>query len=252
MTVERVPATWRVGPERPQLEPDGIHVWRFSLHAPHAAHRALEATLDSDETARASRFATDDLRHRYVVAHARLRHVLARYLAVHPKDVAIDSTEEGKPLVSRERHSQTVEFSFSHSGDIGLVAVVRERRVGVDVETYRERMDIDLVARRQFTAPEAKQLAGLAEDERTSAFYRCWTRKEAYTKALGTGIATGLDRFEVTFAAEQAPRIVRCVENSPDLWSVVALPMDTGYEAAAVIEGPVTRVECFLLNPDHD
>ena len=106
-----------------------------------------------------------------------------------------------------------IEFNVSHSGDVFLYAVSRGRTVGVDVEWKKEGLAVEAIARRYFAPGEARLLLEQAPSEqRLPNFYRCWTRKEAYLKAKGTGLTTELHAFEVTFLPGVPPR--SCTQRS--------------------------------------
>jgi len=239
--------TWLRGPERPELADDALHLWRFELSADDPTHRSLAKRLDAVEKSRAARFKYPELRRRYEVAHGRLRDVLARYIERPPEAIAFTTNPRGKPDIATRQNPARVAFSFSHSGDMALVAVAKSRRIGVDVEVYRDRLDMDLIARRQFTAGETERLRAAPVHEREQAFYRCWTRKEAYMKALGAGISGRLDSFEVTFEHGREPRILRCAKENPDHWLVIPLALGTRVEGACVVERPIHALHQFTL-----
>ncbi len=106
---------------------------------------------------------------------------------------------------------------------------------------------MELIARRQFARGEQDRLVSLPRDERPAAFYRCWTRKEAYLKAIGDGIAGGLQGFEVSFLANEAPALLRAKGGPEECrrWSIVPLDAGPGLSAACVVEGLPARVVCM-------
>jgi 4'-phosphopantetheinyl transferase len=171
----------------PPLLPGEIHVWRLGLDgAPDD-----EALLSEAERARAARFRFADHRDRYVAAHAGLRRVLAAYLDVPPASLAFAAGDGGKPALPG-----TLRFNLSHSDACALVAVAREREVGVDVERLRAVPEALSIARRYFSDSEAASLLGCEGEARDRAFFTLWTRKEALLKLRGLGLSA-LDRAHV-------------------------------------------------------
>ncbi len=148
------------------------HVWKIDLdRAP-----LDESALDDEERRRAAAFRFEDLRRRYVAAHTALHAILSRYTTA---PLRIARAAHGKPYLV----DSPLRFSLSHSGDLALVAVAREVDLGVDVERIAPNRDVIALARRFFPPDEA---AAVVRDP--SAFYRLWTRREAYLKATGLGI----------------------------------------------------------------
>lgn len=220
---------------------DEVHVWRATLARPAPALEQAYALLAEDERRRADRFHAAGHRNRFVAAHGLLRTVLARYVEVNPQQIKFSYGPYGKPSLEGAEHC--IEFNMAHSGNVALVALAHNMPLGVDVEQVREDIDVLKVGRSAFSETEYNALCALPEAERLSAFYACWSRKEAYIKALGTGVSLGLDTFDVTLHPSQAPRILRS-ESDPyarSRWSLHAWRLQDGqegmYTAALCIEG---------------
>jgi 4'-phosphopantetheinyl transferase len=175
---------WEQAPLSPDLRPGEVHVWQGRVNGSFGHHD----DLSNEECARAERFRFEEDRRRWVAAHILLRRVLARYLGVPPKSLAIGADDEGRPLVQWPHDAEWLSFSLSHAGDVALVAVTRDQRVGVDVEEIRADVDVVAVARRAFGDAVATELAGEPESRRTQRFFEIWTREEARGKCRGTGL----------------------------------------------------------------
>lgn len=212
---------------------------------PRASLAVLEGVLDDGERERARRFRADAARRRFVVGHGVLRLMLGRLTGAAPELLRFarrcarcGSTEHGKPYVTAPERSD-IDFSLAHSGELALVAVARGRLVGADVEGVRRRTDVLAVARHAFSPAERRAIESLAtEDERREAFFRCWTRKEAYLKARGEGLAGGLDTF--TVPVDDIDWCRPDVPSDPaerDRWRIRSLPTPPGYRAAVAAEG---------------
>jgi 4'-phosphopantetheinyl transferase len=210
------------------------------LEAPAGEIDRLFAILSDDEKARARRFATEVLRTRFTVARATLRTLLGRRLERDPRSLVFAYGERGKPSLPG------VSFNLSHSGALAVYAIAdAEVELGVDVEEIRPMRDMNGIARRFFAPGEADTLAALPEALQTEAFFRCWTRKEAYVKARGDGIIAALDRFEVTFHPDHPPALLHIDGDAAAAaeWHVHHFVPAPGYVAALVVpRGQVWKV----------
>lgn len=215
---------------------DTVHVWRIALDPPADAVAELARLLDEAELARSDRFAAPRERARYIVSHAALRSILARYVRGHAADLRFDTAERGRPRL--HGRADAPRFSLSHSGDVAVVAVAARIPVGVDAEHVRPVRRLLRIARRYFAPAEFRRLRDVAdEDERVRMFFRFWTRKEAFLKALGCGIAGGLGRFDVRAIGRDGETAAVDGE-TVDLarWTVRPLELRPGY-AGAVAAG---------------
>lgn len=228
----------------PPLSPADIHVWRFSLDVSLTEEKSLAALLSPREHERASGIRMETHQKRYIAGHGKLRQVLARYVELAPETIDFGRHPRGKPFIVAAQNAQGLHFNFSHTANVGLVAVALKRPLGVDVEQHRSDTDMELIARRQFAPGEQSRLMSLPAAERRVAFYECWTRKEAYLKAIGDGIAGGLQGFEVSFLANEAPALLR-TKAGPDeckRWTVIPVNAGENLSAACIVERPAEQV----------
>jgi 4'-phosphopantetheinyl transferase len=168
----------------PELPPREVHVWRANADG----WSGLHDDLSDEERSRAVRFRFDKDRRRWVAARTLVRWVLARYLGVEPTKLVLGADANGRPLVLSPPDADWLCFSLSHAGDVAVVAVTRDRRVGVDVELVRSGLDVVAVAQRAFGEAVASELACEGEARRTQRFFEVWTREEARGKCRGTGL----------------------------------------------------------------
>ena len=246
------------GPNGPSPDPaagasaspsdDHIEVWRLSVAAWSGRLPACRALLSADEAARIDRLVFPRDQAVRTVARASLRCILARVLGRPPNRIELTQTAHGKPTLTG--NARNLEFSTSHSGDVVLHAVARGRRVGVDVEAIRREPGDAALARAIFAAPEAAYLEGLPDAEQLVAFYRIWTRKEAYLKALGLGLSHPLQGFAVA-AADLADGRILDVASGRLLagWRVHPLAAGEGYAACLACEGPPAAVVARPCSP---
>jgi 4'-phosphopantetheinyl transferase len=179
------------------------------LAAEPEAVRSSESVLSAAERQRASRFASDRHRRRFVLARAGLRRLLGARVGERPESVDLVYGPHGKPeLAPRLAHSD-LRFNLSHSDDLAVYAFSVGREIGIDVEAIRVVHDADRIAARFFSHREYETYGALAAPDRPLAFFNCWTRKEAFVKALGEGVYHRLDSFDVSLAPGEPARILR-------------------------------------------
>jgi 4'-phosphopantetheinyl transferase len=199
---------WPVAPDTIRLEPGQVHLWAAALNESVDQLSNLEALLSPAEQLRARAFKFLKDRSRFVIRRGLLRMTLGRYLERSPAAIEFRHGAHGKPEIQREEADNPLFFNTSHSGDIAVCAITSTCPIGVDVEHTVELSGIHSIARHFFLPREAQTLLALPADAQLPAFYACWTRKEAFLKATGEGIAESLAKVEVTLAPEDQPGVV--------------------------------------------
>lgn len=218
---------------------NNVHIWLASLNETDQVFEVLSQSLSKDEWERADRFVFKRDRRHFVVARGILRDILARYVDCQPGEVQFHYQPDGKPGLGFPGGSPRLEFNLSHSSGLLVLAVTQGRQVGVDVERVRPLPDLDQIASYSFSNHEQNVLARLTPEEKLNGFFRCWTRKEAYLKARGTGLLIPLDSFDMSLAPDNP---IRMLSNrlDPDevlRWSFYTfIPID-GFVGALAIEG---------------
>lgn len=221
---------------------NGIHVWHAWLERDAQVISQFESILSADEKTRAARFHFERDRNRYIVARGVLRRLLGKYLDRAPATLQFTYGAYGKPALAETTVPSDLCFNLAHSGTLAVYAIALGRNVGVDVEQIRPEFSGDDVARRYFSQQEVTDLRSLPPDARALGFFQCWTRKEAYLKALGTGLQTPLDSFSVTLAPSRPAAFQSGVAAS---WHLADFRPAEGYAAAVVYDGDSTPFECF-------
>jgi len=227
---------WSSPPAFISLVDGEVHVWRLTLDGP--TERFLEL-LDSDEVARANRFHFERDRNHFVIARGFLRLLLGWYLQTDPRKLQFVYGAWGKPALAGETR---LCFNMSHSRDVALYALTEGREIGVDVEHVRADFTSDDIARRFFSPLEVESLSRLSDYERVAAFFRCWTRKEAYIKATGRGMSQPLDGFDVTLGTEERVALLRNDDGTHDRWELVDVAAGAGYAGALAVEKPIAEI----------
>lgn len=174
------------------------HLWVVDTKVTDAVFANLRDTLSKWEAERAERFAFEKDRIVYTVAHGALRRLLEHYLQRPAPSFEFDLNAFGKPSL----RSGEIEFNLSHSGHVALCAFSKKSKIGVDTELMREDVNPGELARQFFSPEEVKIILETRLEERLNAFYRCWTRKEAFVKAHGKGLSIPLDSFSVPIAGD--------------------------------------------------
>ena len=198
------------------------------------AVRGSAALLSPSERQRADRFAFERDRRRFIVARARLRQLIAARLDIKPDEVELVYGAHGKPALA----DSGLRFNVSHCDDLAVYAFSWGQEIGVDVEAVRWLVDAGDVAARFFSRRENATYSALDPLDKPLGFFNCWTRKEAFIKALGDGLNHPLDAFDVSLAPNEPAKILR-VDNTPGEscgWSVNSFVPARGFVAAVVTE----------------
>jgi 4'-phosphopantetheinyl transferase len=172
-------------------------------------------------------------------------------LGVRPESVELTYGAHGKPTVSRRFADADLRFNVSHSEDVAVYAFALGREIGVDVEAVRVIPDADNIAARFFSRRENEAYLALDPRDRPLGFFNCWTRKEAFIKALGDGLYHPLDRFDVSLAPGEPAKILRVESKSGDHcgWCLDSFSPAPGFVAAVVTESRKRHVDFAAFLP---
>lgn len=226
----------------PSLKTGTVDVWRVVLDQPADRLERFRQTLEPQELERAGRFHFEKHQRHFIVARGFLRTVVARYLETPPETLRFVYGEYGKPeLASAHR----LRFNLSHSNEVALLGVTRDAELGVDVEYVRADFASEDIARRFFSRAEVEAFNALPKEEQVAAFFRCWTRKEAYIKAIGKGLSQPLDAFDVTLDPDLPPALLRAEDDDAARWLLRDISVREGYAGALMVERPVAQVRFF-------
>jgi 4'-phosphopantetheinyl transferase len=223
-------------PDRFHLDSREVCLWTVRLDAsPDNFERCL-SWLSPDETARAERFHFPHHRRAFVLGRAALRALLGGYLGMGAMEIQFAYGPQGKPSLAPglENEACPLGFNAANSGDLAAYAFTIGCRIGVDIERHRELPDLENIAHRFFSPEEAAELLELPAAEKTSAFYHCWSRKEAYIKAMGGGLSIPLDSFRVTLRPSVPARFVSLggSEDAARGWTLDSFDPAPGYTGA--------------------
>jgi 4'-phosphopantetheinyl transferase len=199
---------WLRPPSNLTLPGGDVHIWSVSLEQPVARTHQLRQLLSNDKQDRAEHFHFERDRRRSIVVHGTLRTILGRYLDIESGRLQFHCGPHGKPYLMQELDHCVLQFNLAHSNEIAVYAFTCGRQVGIDVEYIRPIPDVEQIAVRFFSVGENAALCALPESLRLEAFFNCWTRKEAYIKAIGDGLSHPLNQFQVSLAPGEAARLL--------------------------------------------
>ena len=233
------PRGWQTPSQPLALLPQDIHVWKIPLQPPRLWLPKLWAMLNVEEQQRAKRYKTQTLQDTFVTARGTLRLILHRYLHIEAAHIQFASGTHGKPYITEPVTSPPLTFNLSHSAELALLAVAVNRQIGIDIEHNRRTTNYSGMINRICSPQEQLFLKDLPPDEQQKLFLTCWTRKEAYVKALGQGITFSLNTVTVSLDKNEPPEILQVEgqEKESLRWSMRELYPAPDYAAALVGEG---------------
>ena len=239
---------WCTPASSPDLAVGQVHVWRISLKQPEPIYQILSDSLTSDEITRANRFRFDEGRRRFVVGRGILRSILAGYVGTKPQEIRFQYGPQGKPSLEKKYESTGLYFNLAHTRDLAVCACTRQCEIGVDVEHIHPVDEIDRIARRIFSEGDYLAWNHLPDELRLTAFYRCWTQKEALIKAMGLGLSQPMSQLSVSMLSDEPASLLSLNgdrECAGD-WSLHGFVPETGTIAAFALKTRHWQVACFV------
>ena len=236
---------WAVAGSFPTFPLDGqVHLWRAPLLLDPVQTGCHYGLLSPDEKQRAAKFHYPEDRAHFINARGILRSLLGQYLNLAATEVAFTYSAYGKPDLATEA---PINFNVSHAGGYGLFGFTSGAPLGVDLEKIDESIEVERLASRFFSPIEAAAVLALSPHDRPAAFFRTWTRKEAFIKAHGEGLSLPLDQFSVTVPLDervQLQRIGWAPETVGD-WSLASFMVQEGLPGAVVLRGGLREYSFF-------
>ena len=228
------------------LQESEVHIWLAWLDVEPQERTRLCSYLNKDEVSRAERFVFPRDRHHFIVARGRLRELLGKYLNRPPSAVQFKTGPYGKLSLLDDR--DPLRFNLSHSQGLALYGFCLGSELGIDTEKIRPGFAGGEIAERYFSAVEQRELAEVPEELRDTAFFLCWTRKEAYIKAHGDGLQIALDSFDVSLKPSE-PAMLRSADSGR--WSVRSFTPAPEFVAAIIVEGELQSTRFWSAAPDQ-
>jgi 4'-phosphopantetheinyl transferase len=224
---------------------DELHIWRAWLDVEPQEHSRFLSYLNKDEVLRAERFVFPRDRDQFIVARGKLRELLGKYLRRPPDAVQFKTARYGKLSLLDDRDQ--LRFNLSHSHGLALYGFCMGRELGIDTEKIQPDFAGEGIAERYFSVAEQCELAEVPKELRDTAFFLCWTRKEAYIKAHGDGLQIPLDSFDVSLKPGE-PGTLRSADR--DRWSIRSFVPAPDFVAAIIVEGEVHSTRFWRASTD--
>ena len=238
---------WNAAPADFSLNPDQIHIWSIALDIDIKTQIKYWKVLSEEERQRADSFKFLKDKIKYVACRGVLRQLMGKYLGERAKSVSIEYIKNGKP-----HHNSNFEFNVSHSKDMAVIAFTYDTILGIDIEFIHRKIEFDQIAKRFFSSSEAEIVINASQGPIHKYFYNCWTRKEAFIKALGDGLSFPLDQFEVSCTPDDVPKLLstKWDEKEVEEWSLWAFEKNEDYVGALAVRGPEKQLSYFTW--DHE
>jgi len=222
-----------------ELQNHEVHLWLVSYRELYLQSADMAEIISGVEKRRSERYRFLKDQQNYIFRHGVLRILIARYMSIEPGDVRFRVGDYGKPHLDGMNKEHSFEFNISHSGDMLLLGFARGHRIGVDIEFNKPIEDMDAIIKTNFSHNEKLEFDSLPADKRLEAFYRGWTQKEAFVKALGDGLSRDLDQFDVSMTPGEPAALKRTAWDGVEAtrWTLETIQTVSGYSASVAMEG---------------
>jgi 4'-phosphopantetheinyl transferase len=225
------------------MESETVEIWHGKVTAEAVHYQAYWRVLDEAEQTQAGKFKNELLQKRYVEIHGLLRNLLARMLNQPPEKIRIKKAEHGKPYLA---DYPEMAFNLSHTADRLMIALGLDCQLGADIEKYKKRINLSGLVDKCFAEEEAAYWNKLPETRKIPEFYRFWTRKEAFVKATGHGIALGLNHCVIN--PEYPEEFLRVPEKCGPASAWHVLDIDLGEEVCGALAADKKFSEVRLMD----
>ncbi len=225
---------------------DQAHIWKIPLNISNAHSKQFLRSFDDGERERAKRFYFEKDRKSYISTRGQLRFLLGKYLQRVPTDFKFSYNEWGKPFLK----DMNIQFNVSHSKAVGLLGFCLDHPIGVDIEWKRPDFGGLKIARRFFSDSEISELEGLSGKDQLQGFFNAWSRKEAYIKAVGKGLAIPLGKFSVSLAPNKECAI-RNTDHDPEAihkYKLINVNSDPEYASAVVVHSNIEQIRFYSID----
>ncbi len=237
--------TWQKTPDTLSLSKDHIDIWLCDLKQLSGDINIIYSILSEDERERADKLKVEDKKQQYIITRGALRQRLGLLTNIEPKDFVFEYLEHGKPVLANNHQCADITFNVSHSNDLALIAIAQEQTIGIDIEKINHESDHQALMTRFFSKAEQAEFQTMPDTNKARAFCACWTRKEAFIKAVGDGVSYGLDKFDVAVDPENQTPDINLHKPSEERWSAINLPINDEYMASLVGDRDSLSVRCW-------
>lgn len=240
--------------EWPTLHGRDVHLWSVDLNTCSLFKERFSTYLDCEERIRAGRYMSSDQRNEFIASRGILKWILSHYFKSEPQSLSFSYSQQGKPFLVSSC-DQSLYFNLSHSNGRMLCGITWVAQIGVDVEYINMQLDFKELLPLVFSPNEIEKLHHVPSQFQRQCFYNCWTRKEAYLKAVGIGLLASMTDLEVTWEPGVSARVLNVLDSqlSSAMTTMLAFDDIEHFTAAAVICGPVQNVmyNHLVIEEDH-
>ena len=232
---------WLNAPDSLILRDEDAHIWRADLEVDEGIQSSFLKLLTPDEKNRAQKFHFAKDKRNFIAARGILRFLIGKYLEMNPAEISFQYSQFGKPSIAS---NNSLKFNISHSQNIALFAFTKKLNIGIDVEFVNPKIEAKDIAANFFSTNEVLNLLALPEELQTLGFFNCWTRKEAFIKAVGEGLSFPLDKFEVSLDPDKPAKLLAThwEPKAVSKWSMYSMLPETNFVGCLAIEGQVDQV----------
>ncbi len=230
-----------------ELRDNEIHIWFGVLDQTITELYKSFLTLSADERMRGGRFYRYEDKKWFIARHGILRMILGGYLGVKPSELRFYPGKNGKPAIIETFGNGTIQFNLSHSDGVALFAFTRNHEIGVDIEHIRDISEMEQIVGRFFSIKENEAFRILPQNQKREAFFKGWTCKEAFVKAVGDGLSRPFYKFDVSLAPGKSSGLLRIEDDSREAsrWSIENLKPAPDYVGAVAVRSNLLDLKCW-------
>ena len=233
---------WLNAPDNLILSGEDAHIWRADLEVDEYIQTSFLKLLSPDEKNRAQKFRFAKDSRNFIVARGILRSLIGKYLEINPAEISFQYNKFGKPGIA---YNNSLQFNISHSKNIALFAFTKRFNIGIDVEFVNPNIEVKDIASNFFSTNEITNLLALPDKDQALGFFNCWTRKEAFIKAVGEGLSFPLDKFEVSLEPGKPAKLLAThwEPEAVSKWSIYSMSPGANLVGSLAIEGVIEQVK---------
>ncbi len=226
---------------------DEVHIWKLNIGQPDLQNFEFISMLSEMERIRARSFRFNKIRKYFIITHGVLRIILGFYLNIKPGQLKFHYGSYGKPYINEKFCKESIQFNLSHSHEFAIYAFVRGHRVGVDLEYITDIQDFEEITAQLFSKQENTIFKKIPKSQKLRTFFKCWTIKEAYSKAVGTGLTEPFIQRNLSFALKKSICKFKTKINAEDAfyWSITSFTPTPNYIASLAVESHNWHLQSF-------
>jgi 4'-phosphopantetheinyl transferase len=225
------------------LSGNEIHVWQIDLETQIHNSKAYWSYLSNFERSRANNFRFEIHKNKYIIRTGILRILLSNYLMCQPNEIKFEIGDFGKPKLT----NSDLAFNLSHSKNKAIIAIALDLQLGIDIEYIDEKKEAKQIAKNFFSNEEINQLYTLEDVKLADGFFNIWTKKEAFIKAIGTGLTYPLDSFDVNLDVIEKNALTHVGTSfaKAKKWNLFSIKTFKNYKAALAYKGKAKEIHYF-------